>query len=109
MQEIGWWWYGDMYDYHKPYREDLREGLRKAGVPEGAAPWAEDFDFEARVHKSEGLYRVENATRIDEVTAKALRDRGVVFIDVRDAGSFARERISGAIHLDLNLNFTVNF
>ena len=29
------------------HREALREDLRKAGVPEGAAPWAEDFDFEA--------------------------------------------------------------
>ena len=106
VQEIGWWWYSDMYDYHKPYRDDLRDGLRKAGVPEGSAPWAADFDFEARVHKSGGLYTVESTERIDEMTAKALYDRGVAFIDVRDVGSFARGHIPGAVHLDLNLEFT---
>ena len=36
VQEAGWWWYGDMSDYHRQYRERYLAGLRKAGVPEGA-------------------------------------------------------------------------
>ncbi len=46
------------------------------------------------------------ATKIDAATAKALSDRGVVIVDVRDAGSFGREHIPGAAHLDLNIGLS---
>ena len=105
VQEIGWWWDGDMYDYDRGYIDQLREGLRKAGVPEGAAPQSESFDFESLVSKRSRLYEVDGATRIDAVNAKKLYDQGAVFIDVRDAGSFARQHIPGAHNLDLNLDF----
>lgn len=50
--------------------------------------------------------QVEGAERIVPETAKALSDRGVTIVDVRDAGSFVRERIAGAVHLDLNADLT---
>jgi len=106
VQEAGFWWYGDMFDYDEAYVATLREGLRKAGVPEGPAPAAENFDFKALVNKSEGTMQVEGAERIDPETAKGLSDRGAIIVDVRDAGSYARERIAGAVHLDLNADLT---
>ncbi len=39
----GWWWYGDIFNYDPAYRDRLMEGLRKAGVPEGAGT---DIPFE---------------------------------------------------------------
>ncbi len=106
VQEGGFWWYGDMYDYDKTYVARLVEGLRKAGVPEGPAAQTEDFDFQASISKSAGLYAVAGATTIDAESAKELHDRGVPFIDVRDGGSYARGHIPGATHLDLNAELT---
>jgi TolB-like protein/rhodanese-related sulfurtransferase/Tfp pilus assembly protein PilF len=106
VQEAGYWWYGDMFDYDKAYIARLQEGLRKAGVPEGTAPRTDDFDFMGLMRKSAGIYAVEGATRIDAATAKAMHERGAVFIDVRDAGSYARGHIPGAVHLDLNVALT---
>jgi TolB-like protein/class 3 adenylate cyclase/rhodanese-related sulfurtransferase len=106
VQEIGWWWYADLYDYETTYKVRLVEGLRKAGVPEGAAPQTPEFQFEHLLSKSDGIYQVDGATHIDVATAKEFADEGVVFIDVRDHGSFARGHIPGAHHLDLNLDFT---
>ena len=36
VQEAQWYWNGDLFDYHRPYVDKMVEGLRKAGVPEGA-------------------------------------------------------------------------
>ena len=44
---------------------------------------------------------VAGATTIDTATAKALFDRGVVFIDVRTDADWEAGRIPGAIHLEL--------
>src|SRR5690606_1643037 len=35
-EEVGFWWYGNIFEYDEAYRERLRIGLLKAGVPEGA-------------------------------------------------------------------------
>jgi TolB-like protein/rhodanese-related sulfurtransferase/Flp pilus assembly protein TadD len=105
VQEIRLWWDGDMFFYNPDYVKSLAEGLRKAGVPEGAAPQTESFDFISLVSNNDRLYNVEGATRIDSATAKLLHDRGIPFVDVRDAGSFARRHIPGAVNLDLNLDF----
>jgi TolB-like protein/class 3 adenylate cyclase/rhodanese-related sulfurtransferase/tetratricopeptide (TPR) repeat protein len=106
VQEAGFWWYGDMYNYDGTYVARLQEGLRKAGVREGPAPAAEDFDYRSLMDKNGGLYSVEDVTAIDAPMAKELRERGVIFIDVRDAGSYARGYIPGAEHLDLNVDLT---
>ena len=36
VQEPQWYWNGNLFSYHRPYVSKLVEGLRKAGVPEGA-------------------------------------------------------------------------
>ena len=92
------------------YPEPMFEGLRKAGLPEGAAPEGEEFDFKALVslHVGENgrYFDVEGVTKIDVATVKALSDRGVTIIDVRDPGSYARGHIPGAVHIDLNTELT---
>jgi adenylate cyclase len=96
VQEVGWWWYGDMSDYHRPYRERLLAGLRKAGVPEGAGTDIPYEDYARLVSKQNGEYSVEGATKIDAPTAKELHDRGVQFVDVRTPIAHGRGHIPGA-------------
>ena len=59
------------------------------------------------VSKSGGIYEVWGATKIDAATAKVLSERGVVFVDVRDAGTYGRGHIPGAAHLDLTIDLNV--
>jgi rhodanese-related sulfurtransferase len=106
VQEIGYWWYGDLFDYDQAYRERLLDGLRKAGVPEGAGTELDHASYKKLISRSAGEYEVAGAVKIDAATAKALHDRGVVFVDVRDAGSFGRGHIPGAAHLDLNIGLS---
>jgi len=101
VQEMGWWWYDDVFNYDDTYRARLQEGLRKAGVPEGAEADLALADYKRLIVKNEGEYHVVGATEIDAPAAKALRDRGVVFIDVRNAGDFHRAHIPGAKNLSL--------
>ncbi len=44
--------------------------------------------------------------KVDAATVKAFSERGVAIIDVRDAGSYGRGHIPGAVHLDLNMDLT---
>ena len=81
--------------------ERLREGLRKADVPEGAAPLDEEQTFLALVDESPSGFDVEGATEIDVTAAKALFDRGVTFVDVRSTGAYKEGHIPGSVHLDL--------
>ena len=96
----GWWWYGDMYNYHPQYRDRLIAGLRKAGVPEGAGTDVPFEEYRRLLSKHDGEYEVAGATRIDFETAKALHDRGVKFVDVRAVRDFARGHVPGAFNLD---------
>jgi TolB-like protein/class 3 adenylate cyclase/rhodanese-related sulfurtransferase len=101
VQELSrWWWYGDIFDYHAPYLDRLEEGLRKAGVPEGAGDLTYP-QYRAILHKAQGEYTVDGATKVDLMTAKAMRDRGVVFVDARAAKDFARGHIPGAVNLNV--------
>jgi rhodanese-related sulfurtransferase len=98
----GWWWYGDIYNYDPAYRNRLMEGLRKAGVPEGAGTDIAFEKYRALLHKTrDGYYDVAGATTIDLATAKTLRDRGVKFVDVRPAWGFASGHVPGAFNLDV--------
>jgi TolB-like protein/class 3 adenylate cyclase/rhodanese-related sulfurtransferase len=104
-------WYEDTYRFEDDsYPEPMFEGLRKAGVPEGAAPSGEEFDYKALVSRHVGkngrYYDVKGISKIEVVKAKALSDRGVTIIDVRDAGAYAKGHIPGAVNLDLNLDLT---
>ncbi len=102
VQEMGWWWYGDIFDYDDAYRERLQEGLRKAGVPEGAGTDLSRDEYLRFIVKSGGEYNVEGATKIDAATAKALLDRGsVIFVDVRAPVVFDHGHIPGVTNLSL--------
>lgn len=48
---------------------------------------------------------VEGTTTVSLAEARALYDKGVKFIDVRNSRFFASAHIPGAIHLDLKYNF----
>src|SRR5262249_5034654 len=65
VQEVGYWWYGNIFDYDEIYRERLRAGLRKAGAPEGAGTDVKYADYKRLIHDSAGEYDVEGATKID--------------------------------------------
>jgi len=54
--------------------------------------------------KSPAPLTVEGAITINTVQAKALRNQGVTFIDVRRDSDFSQSHISWAIHLDLKLS-----
>ena len=84
--------------------ERLRDGLRKAGVPRGPDPVAAATDLISRTE--EGHYEVEGATTVDVTTAKALFDRGVPFVDVRDEPSWKMGHIRGAVNLDFRNVFS---
>jgi rhodanese-related sulfurtransferase/tetratricopeptide (TPR) repeat protein len=104
-------WYEDILLFEdESYPDPMFEGLRKAGVPEGAAPNGEGFNYRALVSRQLGqsgkYYDVEGVPKIDVIAVKALLDQGVTVIDVRDAGNYSRGHIPGAINLDLNLELT---
>jgi TolB-like protein/class 3 adenylate cyclase/rhodanese-related sulfurtransferase len=104
-------WYEDTSSFlDKSIPEPLFEGLRKSGVPEGAAPEREGFDFKALVTSTYGergrSYEVTDVQKIEAAAVKEMLEDGTVLIDVRDAGSHGRGRIPGAVHLDLNIALT---
>lgn len=101
VQELGWYWYGDIFNYDRTYRDRLTEGLRKAGVPEGAGTDISYDEYARLMSKSNGEYNVKGTTKIDAATTKRLHDRGVKLVDVRTAISFNRGHVPGAINLSV--------
>jgi len=101
VQMSGWWWYGDLFNYDPTYRDRLVEGLRKAGVPEGAGTEIPFEKVRRLLHKSGAYYDVAGATTIDHKIAKAMHDRGVKFVDVRAAKDFASGHVPRAFNLDV--------
>jgi adenylate cyclase len=97
----GWWYYGDIFNYDPSYRDQLMEGLRKAGVPEGAGIDIPFEKYRQLLHSSEGYFDVTGATKIDHKQAKTLHDRGVKFVDVRAAKGFVSGHVPGAFNLDV--------
>ncbi|MHC4066938.1 MAG: BTAD domain-containing putative transcriptional regulator, partial [Planctomycetota bacterium] len=82
-------------------RARVQEGFRKAGMPEGATTsvsldWAQDVS----------PLEVEGATTIDAAAAKALIERGVAVVDVRNGKYWNAGHIPGAAHLNLYKDFT---
>jgi TolB-like protein/rhodanese-related sulfurtransferase/Flp pilus assembly protein TadD len=102
----GWWWYGDIFNYDPAYRDRLMEGLRKAGVPEGAGTDIPFEKYRRLLHKSGGYFDVTGATTIDHKKAKTLHDRGVKIVDVRAAKGFASGHAPGAFNLDVATEFS---
>ena len=81
--------WGFMYNW-RGKRSDLKEGLGLAGAPKGG-------EWYPRVLQHDDVIEVEGATRIDADEAKALHDRGAIFIDVENA--WLAHRIPGAHYL----------
>ena len=106
VQEMGWWWYGDVFDYDRSYIARLQEGLRMAGVPEGVGTDLSYRDYARFVSKTNGEYNVAGATKIDAPSAKRLLDDGAKLFDVRSALSYERAHAAGAISLPVLSSMT---
>jgi adenylate cyclase len=102
VQEPQWYWNGNLFNYHRPYVSKLVEGLRKAGVPEGAGMDVPFDQYKLLVTRgSDGEFSVKGATKLSALAAGALYDRGVLFVDVRSRGAFANDHIPGAVNLSV--------
>ena len=100
VQEAQWYWNGDLFSYHQPYVDKLVEGLRKAGVAEGAGTDVPFSRFAGLVKlRYDGALDVQGVAVIGAVRAGALYDRGARFIDVRNYTAFAQGHIPGAVNL----------
>jgi DNA-binding winged helix-turn-helix (wHTH) protein/rhodanese-related sulfurtransferase/tetratricopeptide (TPR) repeat protein len=102
VQEAQWRWHGDLFGYHRPYLVRLAEGLRKAGMPEGAgADLPLDRYMALVAKKPDGQFSVKGAVAMTALHAGALFDRGVTFIDVRPRAGYASGHVPGAVNLSL--------
>jgi rhodanese-related sulfurtransferase len=101
VQEYAWDWYGVAFDYHRPYLLHMQEGLRKAGVSEGAGTDLALDDYASLISRHEGEFDVEGAVKIDAAAASRLHDRGVPFIDVRAHVDHDMGHVPGAVNLSL--------
>ena len=101
VQESAWDWYGIAFDYHRPYLLKMQEGLRRAGVPEGAGTDLAYNDYIRFVTRYAGEFDVAGTTKIDAMAAKALRDRGVPFVDARAHFDYDNGHVPGSTNLSL--------
>jgi adenylate cyclase len=101
IQESTFDWYGSAFSYHRPYITRLQEGLRKAGVPEGAGTDLAIDDYVKFMTLTNGELNVARTIKIDVTEAKALLARGVPFIDVRAPLNYDNGHIPKAINLSL--------
>jgi TolB-like protein/DNA-binding winged helix-turn-helix (wHTH) protein/rhodanese-related sulfurtransferase/Flp pilus assembly protein TadD len=101
VQESAYDWYGLAFSYYRPYLLRMQEGLRLAGVPEGAGTDLELDDYVRFISRHEGEFEVAGATKVDTTAARALRARGVPFVDVRAQVDYANGHIPGAVNLSL--------
>jgi rhodanese-related sulfurtransferase/Tfp pilus assembly protein PilF len=102
VQEAQWLWHGDLFSHHAPYVAKLVDGLRRAGVPEGAGMDLHFTNYKSLIKRGEdgGLW-VTGVTEIGASSAGALFDRGVRFVDVRPRAGYAIGHVPGAINLSL--------
>ncbi|WOS66041.1 rhodanese-like domain-containing protein [Sinorhizobium fredii] len=101
VQESAYDWYGSAFNYHRPYITRLQEGLRKAGVPEGAGTDLTLDDYAKFLMLTKGELSVDRTIKVDVTEAKALLARGVPFIDVRAPLNYDNGHIPKAINLSL--------
>ena len=88
VQEYNWWYHGDIFTYDDDYRDRLVQGLRKAGVPEGAGAELRLADYKRLISRREGEYTVRGVTEIDLETTQAMLEAGAILVDVRPALDF---------------------
>jgi TolB-like protein len=92
------WWFKEQADIDR-----LRKGLGVAGVPAGRAYSAAAKDLISQTNEGP---EIKGATAIDVSTAKALFDRDVPFVDVRDGRHWSKGHIPGAVHIELGRGFS---
>jgi TolB-like protein/class 3 adenylate cyclase len=91
LEFVDIWWFKEQADIDR-----LRKGLSIAGVPAGSAYSIEEKDLVSQTNEGP---EVKGATAIDVTTAKALFDRGIPFVDVRNMRHWSKGHIPGAVHL----------
>jgi rhodanese-related sulfurtransferase len=101
VEDTAYFWAGDAFNYSQPYIDDLLEGLRKAGIPEGAGSDLPLARYKALMTRTLGEYDVAGAVKVDVPTAKALHERGAKFVDLRSRLEFSAGHIPGAVGLSL--------
>ena len=102
VQEYNWWWYnGDIFTYDDDYRARLVQGLRKAGVPEGAGAELRLADYKRLISRRGGEYTIKGVTEIDLETTQAMLEAGAILVDVRPATDFEHGHIPGTVSLSL--------
>ncbi|MGX5840435.1 rhodanese-like domain-containing protein [Mesorhizobium sp. ArgA1] len=102
VQEAQWNWQGNLFGYDRSAIDRLADGLRRAGVPEGAGTDLRLGNYMDLVTRGEvGQFTVRGADRINVLTAGALFDRGVRFIDVRPEAGYASGHVPRAVNLSV--------
>ena len=101
VQEAAWWWHGDMFEYDDSYRERVQQGLRKAGVVEGAGTDLPLAEYKRPISRRGGEFAVEAVTEIDLATAREMLGAGALLVDLRPATDFERGHIPGSMSLSL--------
>ena len=102
VQEAKWRWTGHLLGYHEPYVEQLAEGLRKAGVLEGAGADASLEQSGELIHRTiDGDFSIKSVGELSPRAAGGLFDRGVQFIDVRSAAGYDSGHVPGAANLSV--------
>jgi TolB-like protein/rhodanese-related sulfurtransferase/Flp pilus assembly protein TadD len=99
VQEAAWWWYGDMFEYDDSYRARLQQGLRKAGVPEGAGTDLPLAEYKRLITRHAGEFAVAGVTEIDLATAQSMIEAGALLVDLRPTADFERGHIPGTVSL----------
>ena len=82
-------------------RQRVQEGLRKAGVPEGAKT-----ELDLGYAQNLTPLNVAGATTVDAEQAKDLSERGIKLVDVRDRADWLEGHIPGTLHIYLYRDFT---
>jgi rhodanese-related sulfurtransferase len=101
IAEIESFWFGDAFDYYRPYVADLVAGLKKTSLRPGAGADMPLERYKPLMARSRGEYSVQGTTKVDALTAKALHERGVTFVDLRAHLDYANGHIPGAVNLSL--------
>jgi DNA-binding winged helix-turn-helix (wHTH) protein/rhodanese-related sulfurtransferase/tetratricopeptide (TPR) repeat protein len=102
VQEAQWNWHGNLFGYDRSAIDRLADGLRRAGVREGAGtdlPLGSYMDLVKR--GKVGEFTVSGAVGLQALAAGALFDRGVRFIDVRPEAGYASGHVPRAVNLSL--------
>jgi predicted sulfurtransferase len=98
LEFVNIWWLKEQADI-----ERLRKGLATAGVPPENARFTVGRNLISQTNEGP---EVKGATTIDATKAKALFDRRVPFVDVRNERHWSAGHIPGAVHLAFHTVFS---